>query len=185
LRRELRSAERLSEAAIRFGFRGVKTPCFRSSASLSRVTRCDQRFEEAFLGDDFLRDKLAFRAVVLAVFLRAVSRAAVLRARAVFRRPAIFDSILVSAENGDEPDRFLGRDAGNSQVPKALINVAGTKVAESMVPSLRTLRSQTFSHGFNPIGLQLWQGKSGLNHGAPISVEVANGKHRSNAAWPA
>ena len=185
MRRELCSAERFSEAAIRFGSRSVKTPCFRSSASLSLVTRCDQRFDDALLGDDFLRDELAFRAVVLAVFLRAVLRVAGLRARAVFRRSAIFDSIFVSAENGDEPDRFLGRKAGNPHVPKALINVAGTKVAESMVPSLRTLRSQAFSHGFNPIGLQLSQGKSGLSRGAPISVEVANGKHRSNGAWPA
>jgi hypothetical protein len=44
LRRELCSAERLSEAAIRFGSRNVKTPRRRSSASLSRLTRCDQRF---------------------------------------------------------------------------------------------------------------------------------------------
>jgi len=41
--RVLRSAERLSEAAIRFGSFKVKTPCLRSSASLSRVTRRDQR----------------------------------------------------------------------------------------------------------------------------------------------
>src|SRR5207253_175494 len=43
LRRRLRCAERLSEAAIRFGSRQVNTPLLRSSASLSRVTRCDQR----------------------------------------------------------------------------------------------------------------------------------------------
>src|ERR1700745_811984 len=39
----LRSAERLSEAAIRFGSLPVNTPLLRSSASLSRVTRCDHR----------------------------------------------------------------------------------------------------------------------------------------------
>jgi hypothetical protein len=48
LRRELRSAERFNEAAIRFGSRIVKTPCCKSSASLSRVTRCDQRLDAAF-----------------------------------------------------------------------------------------------------------------------------------------
>jgi hypothetical protein len=66
-----------------------------------------------------------------------------------------------------------------------LINVAGTKVADFMLESLRTLRFQAFFHWFNPMGLQLSQGKSGLNRGAPVSVEVANGKQRSNAAWPA
>jgi hypothetical protein len=44
LRRELRPAERFSEAAICFGSRNLKTPRRRSSASLSQVTRCDQRF---------------------------------------------------------------------------------------------------------------------------------------------
>ena len=43
MRRRLRSAERFSEAAIFFGSRPVKTRCWRSSASLSRVTRADQR----------------------------------------------------------------------------------------------------------------------------------------------
>jgi hypothetical protein len=66
-----------------------------------------------------------------------------------------------------------------------LINVAGTKVADSMVPSLRTPRFQAFSHWFHPSGLQLTQSKSALNGGAPISVEFANGKQRSKAAWPA
>jgi hypothetical protein len=66
-----------------------------------------------------------------------------------------------------------------------LINVAGTKVADFMLESLRTRRSQAFSHWFYPMGLQLLQSKSVLNRGAPISVEVANGKQRSNAAWPA
>jgi hypothetical protein len=175
----------LSEAAIRFGSRSVKTPCFRSSASLSRVTRCDQRFDEALLEDDFLRAELAFRAVVLPAFLLAVLRMAVLRARAVFLGAAIFDSILFRPKNGEGPDRFPCRSAGNSHVPKALINVAGTKVADSMVESPRTRRSQAFSHRFNPTGLQLLQSKSALNRDAPVSVKVANGKQRSHAAWPA
>jgi hypothetical protein len=34
----------LSEAAIFFALVSLKTPRFRSSASLSPVTRCDQRF---------------------------------------------------------------------------------------------------------------------------------------------
>jgi hypothetical protein len=55
LRRELRSAERLSDAAIFFGSVSLKTPCFRSSASLSLVTRCDHRLGDACLGDAFLR----------------------------------------------------------------------------------------------------------------------------------
>jgi hypothetical protein len=184
LRRELRSAERLSDAAIFFGSVSLKTPCFRSSASLSRVTRCDQRFGDIFLGDGFLRAALALRAVVLAVFLRVVLRVAGLRTR-VFRRSAILYSLLFQPKNGDGPDRFRCRDAGNSRVPRAFINVAGTKVADSMVPSLRTPRFQAFSHWFHPSGLQLTQSKSALNRGAPISVEVANGKQRSKAAWPA
>src|SRR4051812_21383274 len=44
LRRWLRIAERLSDRAMRFGSLQVKTPPSRSSASLSRVTRRDQRF---------------------------------------------------------------------------------------------------------------------------------------------
>jgi hypothetical protein len=43
LRRELRSAERFRDAAIFFGSVSLKTPCFRSSASLSLVTRSDHR----------------------------------------------------------------------------------------------------------------------------------------------
>ena len=82
LRRELCCAERLSEAAIFFGLVSLKTPCFRSSASLSLVTRRDQRFG----------DELAFRAVVLRAALRAVLRVADLRALAVFRRSAMTDS---------------------------------------------------------------------------------------------
>src|SRR5688572_4733896 len=43
LRRLLRSAERLSDAAMARGLRWVKTPCSRSSALLVRMTRADQR----------------------------------------------------------------------------------------------------------------------------------------------
>jgi hypothetical protein len=121
----------------------------------------------------------------LPAFLPAVLRVAVFRACAIFLGAAIFDSILFQPKNGEGPDRFPCRNAGNSHVPKALINVAGTKVADSMVESLRTRRSQAFSHRFNPTGLQLLQSKSVLNRGAPVSVKVANGKQRSNAAWPA
>jgi hypothetical protein len=85
LRRELRSAERLSEAAIFFGSVCLNTPRFKSSASLSRVTRCDQRFGDA-LAADFLLAGLALLAVVFFILLRVVLRVAVLRARAVFRR---------------------------------------------------------------------------------------------------
>jgi hypothetical protein len=68
LRRELRSAERLSDAAIFFALVCLKTPCFRSSALLSCVTRCGQRFGDAFFGDDFsalnLPSSLSFYAYV-------------------------------------------------------------------------------------------------------------------------
>lgn len=44
LRRELCSAERLSERAMAFGSLFVKTPCWRSSASLLSMTLCDHFF---------------------------------------------------------------------------------------------------------------------------------------------
>src|SRR5260370_39116128 len=44
LRRRLRSAERFSERAIRFGSSKVKTRGSKASALLSFVTFCDQRF---------------------------------------------------------------------------------------------------------------------------------------------
>jgi hypothetical protein len=56
LRRLLRSAERLSEAAIFFGLRCANTLLSRSSASLSLVTRADQRrpdFARLFRRCDF------------------------------------------------------------------------------------------------------------------------------------
>src|SRR5215470_11474498 len=42
-RRELLSADRFKDAAIRLGSRDVKTPLSRLSASLCSVTCCDQR----------------------------------------------------------------------------------------------------------------------------------------------
>jgi hypothetical protein len=63
LRRLLRSAERLSEAAIFLGSFCRKMPPSRSSASLSRVTRADQR---RVLRDVICRARFAFR--VLDVF---------------------------------------------------------------------------------------------------------------------
>src|SRR5437764_12333739 len=47
LRRLLRSAERLSERAMRLGSRCAKTPRLRSRALLRSVTRCDQRLVRA------------------------------------------------------------------------------------------------------------------------------------------
>jgi hypothetical protein len=82
LRRELRSAERFSDAAIIFGSVSLKTPRLRSSASLCSVTRCDQRFEEVLLAEVFLRTEPAFRADFLAglfrVVLRAILRSAII-----------------------------------------------------------------------------------------------------------
>src|SRR6185437_16342358 len=78
----MRSADRLSDAAIFFGSVSVKTPRFRSSASLSRVTRCDQRFD---LAEVFFRVvpvfRLAGRVLRPAVF--RILRAAVLRRSAM------------------------------------------------------------------------------------------------------
>jgi hypothetical protein len=65
-------------------------------------------------------------------------------------------------------------------VLKALINVAGTKVAELM---LENAGSRAFSDWFQLVALQRVQCKSVLNRGAPNSVEVLVGEHRSNAAW--
>jgi hypothetical protein len=88
LRRELCSAERFSDAAIFFGSVSLKTPRLRSSASLSLVTRCDQRFGVRDLVDalDFFAGaaRLAERLAVLRVVFR----------RAVFRRSVITNSRL-------------------------------------------------------------------------------------------
>jgi hypothetical protein len=66
-----------------------------------------------------------------------------------------------------------------------LTYAAGTKVADFMLESRGTLRSQALFLWFDPMGLQGLQRKSALNCSAPISVELANGEHWSNAAWPA
>jgi hypothetical protein len=112
LRRELRSAERLSEAAIFFGLVSLNTPCRRSSASLSRVTRCDQRFGDVLLAADFRRAERRLRTLALPIFLRAAGlRVADVRARADFRGPAMFNSLLFQPKTAR---RLIGsgRNAG-------------------------------------------------------------------------
>jgi hypothetical protein len=99
----------LSDAAIFFALVCLKTPCFRSSASLSSVTRCDQRFGDAFFGDDFLRAELAFLAVVLRVRLPAALRVAALRECAVHRCSAMINSMSLLPKNGRRRDRFPWR----------------------------------------------------------------------------
>jgi len=58
-------------------------------------------------------------------------------------------------------------------------------VADFMLGSRGTLRSRASFLWFDPMDLQGLQRKSALNCSAPISVELANGEHWSNAAWPA
>jgi hypothetical protein len=72
LRRDECSAERFSEAAIFFALVNLNTPRFRSSASLSCVTRCDQRFGDGFLAPVFRRAVPAFRVVAFGAVLRVV-----------------------------------------------------------------------------------------------------------------
>jgi len=60
-RRRLRSADRFSEMAIFRGVDFVKTPFSSVRASLSRVTRADQRFPRLRGDLDFVR-RLAMRA---------------------------------------------------------------------------------------------------------------------------
>ena len=55
LRRQLRSAERLSDWAILRGLDSVNTPASSVSAWLSRVTRADQRVPARFARRDFVR----------------------------------------------------------------------------------------------------------------------------------
>jgi hypothetical protein len=70
LRRRLRSAERLSDRAMRLGSFQVNTPRERSSASLVRVTRADQRRPDRAAG----RRAVRWRAVALrAIFLGAMA----------------------------------------------------------------------------------------------------------------
>jgi hypothetical protein len=73
----------------------------------------------------------------------------------------------------------------NSRVLRALVDVAGTRIAELMLDASRALGFQAFSHWFHPMDLQRVQRKSGLNRDAPFSVEVLIANHRSDAAWPA
>jgi hypothetical protein len=54
-----------------------------------------------------------------------------------------------------------------------------------MLESLATLRSQALFLWFDPMDLPGLQRKSALNRNVPIAVELANGEHWSNAAWPA
>ena len=56
--------------AIFFALVCLNTPFLRSSASLSRVTRCDQRFGEAFLAPVLRRAVFAFRVAVFRPVLR-------------------------------------------------------------------------------------------------------------------
>jgi hypothetical protein len=65
-------------------------------------------------------------------------------------------------------------------VLKALSDVAGTKVAELI---LENAGSRAFSDWVHLMALQRVQYKSVLNRGAPNSVKVLVGEHRSNAAW--
>src|SRR3982074_2264395 len=74
---------------------------------------------------------------------------------------------LFKPKNGDKPDRFLCPRCGNSRVLRALVNVAGTRIAESMLDASRALGFQAFSHWFHPMNLQRVQRKSGLNRDAP------------------
>jgi hypothetical protein len=83
----------LSEAAIFSGFVSLNTPCCRSSASLSRVTRCDQRFGDVLLAADFGRAERGLPARAGFAFLPAVLRVADLRTRADFRTPTMFNSL--------------------------------------------------------------------------------------------
>lgn len=90
MRRELCSAERFREAAICFGLGSVNTPRRKSSASLSLVTRCDQRLGELlFVFTEGLRDS-ACRAVA-GFFLPF--RAEVLREREAFLVAAMLNSL--------------------------------------------------------------------------------------------
>lgn len=100
MRRELLSAERFSDAAIFVALACLKTPRFRSIASLSRVTRCDQRFGDVFLDLDVFLD-------VLVATLRFVWRVAVFRECARFRRSAIGQLRVISAENINHRNQFL------------------------------------------------------------------------------
>jgi hypothetical protein len=42
-----------------------------------------------------------------------------------------------------------------------------------------------FPHWFNPIGVPQLRHKLALNHDASVTLKLADGKHWSNAVWPA
>jgi hypothetical protein len=148
LRRELCSAERFSEVAIRFGSRKVNTPRFRSSASLSRVTRCDQRFGDA------LRFAGAFRRVVVlpAVFrgdLRAVLLDAFLRELvAIVSFHLRYEAKTAINSIGSAVD--LGKQYRNRSIPRALTS---TIPVADVLRKPGTQGSRTFL---------LWLGSNGL-----------------------
>jgi hypothetical protein len=103
VRRELCSAERLSEASILLGSVSMKTPGFESSASLSWVTRRAKRLADdlpvAFLAIDCLRAECALP-VVFAAVLPAVLSVEVLSA------PALLEPAGFRSETRSVPYRF-------------------------------------------------------------------------------
>jgi len=55
-------------------------------------------------------------------------------------------------------------------------------------PRLRALERhifRVFPHWFNPIDVPQLRHKSALNHDASATLKLADGKHWSNAVWPA
>ena len=75
LRLRLRSAESLSETAIFRGLALLKTPFSSVSASLSRLTRADQRFPSRFGCFDFARRLIIAANVKPGLPFRALHRA--------------------------------------------------------------------------------------------------------------
>jgi hypothetical protein len=55
-------------------------------------------------------------------------------------------------------------------------------------PRLRALERhifRVFPHWFNPIDVPQLRHKSALNHDASVTLKLVDGKHWSNAVWPA
>jgi hypothetical protein len=73
--------------------------------------------------------------------------------------------------------------SGNPSLAKALVNVAGAEVAT--LESLGTSHLPGIPHWFNPIDLPQLRHKSALNHDASVALKLVDGKHWSNAVWPA
>jgi hypothetical protein len=72
---------------------------------------------------------------------------------------------------------------GNLSLAKPLVNVAGTES-----PRLRALERhifRVFPHWFNPIDVPQLRHKLALNHDASVTLKLVDGKHWSNAVWPA